>query len=118
MDEFSRMKNSLGEGIVITKSYNLGGVEINYEGTWKNSRFGIPIFNNEDRVAGSHLLSRCLARMGVIPNQAEDANLVITPGLGTVDEEGIVIEDRMRLAARGLFLALGLMAEWADERPH
>lgn len=118
IDEFSRMKNSLGQGIVITKSYNLGGVEINYEGTWRHSRFGIPIFNNEDRVAGSHLLSRCLARMGIVPNQAEDANLIVTPGLGTVDAEGVVIEERMRLAVRGLFLALGLMAEWASDHVH
>ena len=35
MDEFVRMKGALGKGIVITKSYNLGGVEINYERTWQ-----------------------------------------------------------------------------------
>jgi hypothetical protein len=54
--------------------------------------------------------------MGVIPNQAEDGNLVLTPGLGTVDEEGNLIEERMRLAARGLFSALALLAEWVGER--
>jgi hypothetical protein len=116
LDELSRQKSVLGTGIVVTKSYNLGGVEINYEGTWANGKVGIPIFNIEDRVAGSNLLSRCLARMGVIPNQAEDGNLVLTPGLGTVDEEGNLIEERMRLAARGLFSALALLAEWVGER--
>ena len=54
--------------------------------------------------------------MGVIPNQAEDGNLIVTPGLGTVDEEGVVIEDRMRLAVRALFGALALMARWVDEQ--
>jgi hypothetical protein len=116
MDELSRMRSTLGTGIVVTKSYNLGGIEINYEGTWADGKVGIPIFNIEDRVAGSNLLSRCLARMGMVPNQAEDGNLVLTPGLGTVDEDGHLIEERMRLAARGLFSVLALLAEWVDER--
>jgi hypothetical protein len=109
------MKSALGPGIVVTKSYNLGGVEINYERSWDSDGFGIPIFNNEDRVAGSHLLSRCLARLGVIPNQAEDGNIIVTPGLGTADEDGTVIEERMRLAVRALFAAMALLAEWANE---
>jgi hypothetical protein len=104
----------MGEGIVITKSYNLGGVELNYEGTWSNKRFGIPIFNNEDRVAGSHLLNLCTAEMGVLPGQADDANVIIGPGLGTVDEQGVVIEERMRHAVRALFASMALLRRWVD----
>ena len=44
---------------------------------------------------------------GGAPGQADDANVIINPGLGTVDELGVVIEERMRLAVRALF------AQWA-----
>jgi hypothetical protein len=117
LDEYQRAKRTLGEGITISKSYNLGGVEVNYEGTWSDGRMGIPIFNNEDRVAGSQLLSLSLARMGVLPGQAEDANVIITPGLGTVDQDGAVLEVPMRLAARAVFAVLALLGEWAQKKP-
>jgi hypothetical protein len=113
LDEFANVKDTFGDGIVITKSYNLGGVEINYERTWRSGKFGLPIFNNEDRIAGTNLLSLCLARMGVLPNQAEDGNLIITPGLGTTDEGGQLIENHMRIAVRALFAALALVGEWS-----
>jgi hypothetical protein len=100
---------------VISKSYNLGGVEINYEGTWAGSRLGIPIFSNEDRVAGSHILGQCMARMGVLLSQAEDANIIITPGFGTVDREGALIEARMRLVVRAVFAALALLRDWSSQ---
>jgi len=117
LDEYARAKGDLGDGIVITKSYNLGGVEVNYEGTWSRGRMGIPIFNNEDRVAGSQLLNLCTAEMGVLPGQADDANIIINPGLGTVDERGVVIEERMRLAIRALFAAMVLLRRWVDRGP-
>ena len=117
VDEYERAKGDIGEGIVITKSYNLGGVELNYEATWSNKRFGIPIFNNEDRVAGSHLLNLCVTEMGVLPGQADDANVIINPGLGTVDEQGVVIEERMRHAVRALFASMALLRRWVDRGP-
>lgn len=117
LDEYARAKNALGPGIAISMSYNLGGVEINYEATWSDGGAGIPIFNNEDRVAGSHLLNQCVQAMGVLPGQAEDANVIMTPGLGTADESGALIEDRMRLAARALFASMALLREWADKGP-
>ena len=118
LDEYARVKGDLGDGIVITKSYNLGGVEVNYEGTWSGGRIGIPIFNNEDRVAGSALVNLCTAEMGVAPGQADDANIIINPGLGTVDKDGVVIEERMRLAIRATFASLVLLRGWAERGPN
>ncbi len=116
-DEHSRMKGNLPDGIVITKSYNFGGVEVNYEGTWRASnggaKIGIPIFNNEDRVAGSNILSHVTAAMGILPGVTDDANVIINPGLGTSDSNGQLIEENMRLVARGMFRAFALMADWA-----
>ncbi len=117
-EEYERVKRDLPEGIVITKSYNLGGVEVNYERTWRDKagkpRLGIPIFNNEDRVAGSNILSHVIEAMGILPGPTDDANMIINPGLGTSDGNGQLIHDHMRYVVRGLFRALSLMAEWAD----
>ena len=55
--------------------------------------------------------------MGVLPGQADDANIIINPGLGTVDERGVVIEERMRLVIRALFAAMVLLRRWADRGP-
>lgn len=114
IDEYQRMKSALGEGFVITKSFNTGGVEVNYERTWVNGRMGIPIFNNEDRIAGSQLINLCAATMGILVGVADDANVLINPGLGTVDDDGSLIEERMRLAVRGLFATMALLREWVD----
>ncbi|MGH7716741.1 MAG: hypothetical protein ACREML_12185, partial [Vulcanimicrobiaceae bacterium] len=114
MDEYARMKDALGSGIVISKSYNMGGVEINYENSWSDGHMGMPIFTNEDRVAGCNLLNLCAAQMGVVLGIADDANVIVNPGLGTVDDAGTVIEDRMRLVVRVLFSAMVLIREWAD----
>jgi hypothetical protein len=105
LDEYARVKGDLGDGIVITKSYNLGGVEVNYEGTWSGGKMGIPIFNNEDRVAGSQLLNLCTAEMGVLPGRLT-MQTSSSIRVGLVDERGVVIEERMRLAIRALFAAM------------
>jgi len=116
LDESASFRGRLGEGIQISKSYNLGGVEINYESTWGPNGVGIPIFSNEDRVAGSHVLGQCMAKMGVLLSQAEDANIIVTPGLGTVDRNGTLVEERMRLVVRALFSAMVLLREWATDQ--
>ena len=55
-----------------------------------------------------------MARMGVLLIQSEDGNIVLTPGLGTLDRQGVLREDRMRHVVEALFTALGLLREWAD----
>ena len=117
LEEYDRARDAVGAGVTITKSYNLGGVEINYEGTWSEDAMGIPIFTNEDRVAGSHLFILCANKMGVLVGVAEDANILITPGLGTVDGSGALIEDRMRLALRAVFATLALLRRWTARGP-
>lgn len=116
LDEYETFRGRLGDGIRIGKSYNLGGVEINYERTWSGATAGIPIFSNEDRVAGSHILGQCMAKMGVLLSQAEDANVIVTPGLGTVDRNGALLEERMRLVVRALFSSMALLRDWASEQ--
>jgi hypothetical protein len=117
LDELTALNGRLGDGIAVSKSYNLGGVEINYEATWDGAAFGIPIFSNEDRIAGSHVLGQCVAKMGVLLSQSEDANIIVTPGLGTVDRSGALHEDRMRAVVRAVFAALALLHEWALAQP-
>ena len=53
--------------------------------------------------------------MGVLLSQSEDANIVVTPGLGTLDRDGVLIEERMRLVVRATFSALALLREWAAQ---
>lgn len=109
-EEFEALPESLRAGLAISKSYNCASVEVNYEQTWKDG-FGIPIFTMEDMYAGTALIQTGLARMGVIPMISYDANLLITPGLGTIDEDGILIEDRMRLAVRALVRMVQIVCE-------
>jgi hypothetical protein len=117
LNEFTAHRGRLGDGFAISKSYNLGGVEINYERTWTDAGPGLPIFSNEDRVAGSHVLGQCMARMGVLLSQAEDGNIIVTPGLGTVDRDGALVEPRMRAVVRALVAALALLRDWAAALP-
>ena len=79
---------------------------------------GIPIFSQEDRLAGTNLIDLVMAKAGIVPSGADDANMFINPGLGTVDASGALIEERMRLVVRGVFSALALLAEWADKGPN
>jgi hypothetical protein len=115
--EFEKLRDGFKPGILISRSVNAGGVEINYEKTWgdgADGRFGIPIFTHEDRIAQSNLLNNALARMGVVPNLSDDANILVTPGAGTFDTEGRLDEQRLRWVVRGQLLALRLIQDWGD----
>lgn len=116
LEEYARYQGQLGPDIVITKSYNMGGVEVNYQRTWDRGGFGIPMFTNEDRIAGVNLMGHMLSRMGVVLSQAEDGNVILMPGLGTIESDGKVIESRMRLVIRAVFSTLVLLKEWAQEQ--
>ena len=99
-------------GLRITKSYNSATVEVNYENTWKEG-LGFPIFSIEDMYAGSHLLQVGLAQMGIIATIAYDGNIFISPGQGTCDDDGNLIEDRMRLAIKGLVVLMEIVGRYA-----
>jgi hypothetical protein len=115
LEEFNRFKGRLKPGIVLSKTVNMGGAEINYQDTWKSAEFGIPIFTHEDRIAKTNLLNNAIAKMGVVPNLSDDANIIITPGAGTMDSDGAVIEDRLRFAIRAVFAALELLQRWGEK---
>ena len=112
-DEFSKLPAQLQEGIIITKTYNSGAIEINYEGTWKNGKMGIPIFTIEDMYAGSNIFQSGMNQMGVIPTIAYDANILISPGLGTTDENGPVLEKETRWCVKSLVKLIEIVCGYA-----
>ncbi|MCL4426515.1 MAG: hypothetical protein M1553_14020, partial [Firmicutes bacterium] len=112
-DELSHLPEKLRRGLLVTKSYNSAAVEINYEKTWADGKMGLPIFPIEDMYAGSHLIQAGLSQMGIIPTIAYDANIFISPGMGTSDAKGQLIEDRMRLALKGLVSLLEIIARYS-----
>ena len=57
-----------------------------------------------------------MGRIGVVLVQSEDGNILLTPGFGTVDRAGRVVEERMRYVVRVLFLIMILLQEWSDEQ--
>ena len=49
-----------------------------------------------------------------MPNLSDDANILITPGAGTIDAAGNVLEDRLRRAVRAVFGVLVLVQDLAE----
>lgn len=112
LEEFDNIHPDLKREFKFAKSYNSGAVEINYDRTWVDG-LGLPIFSIEDMYSGTNILQSGLSQMGIIPTIAYDANIFISPGLGTTDEDGNLIEDRMRLAIRGLVKLIEIVAKYA-----
>jgi hypothetical protein len=113
VEEFKSLEGGFQDDLIITKSYNSGAVEINYENTWKDGKMGIPIFTIEDMYAGTNIFQAGMGQMGVIPTIAYDANIFISPGLGTTDEDGNLIKDRMRYAVRALVTLINITCKYA-----
>ena len=111
--EFDKLNPALAKGLVFSKSYNSTAVEVNYEASWGESGLGFPIFSIEDMYAGSNLMQTGLAQMGIIPTIAYDGNIYISPGLGTTDENGQLIEDRARYAVQGLVRLMEIIGRHA-----
>jgi hypothetical protein len=104
MEEFDNFEpERLKDDILITKSYNNLAVEINYDRTWKEGEIGIPIFSEEDSFAGTALIEAALNAIGILPTITYDGNILVTPGNGTVDDSGALIEERMRFGIQALF---------------
>ena len=49
-----------------------------------------------------------------MPNLSDDANILITPGAGTIDAAGNALEDRLRVAVRAVFGVLVLVQDLAE----
>lgn len=109
-EEFGRLPEKIRKGLLISKSYNSTTVEVNYEGTWKDGQLGLPIFSIEDMYAGTNIFQSGCTQMGVIPTIAYDANIFISPGLGTTDDEGQILEERARYAVQALVRLIEIVA--------
>ena len=51
--------------------------------------------------------------MGIIATISYDANIFISPGQGTCDEEGNLVEDKMRLAIKGLVALMEIIGKYS-----
>lgn len=113
VDEFGKIDSRIKKYFKFEKSYNSGTVEINYEDSWKDGKLGIPIFTIEDMYAGSNLFQDGLTQMGVIPTIAYDANIFISPGLGTTDNHGQLIPERARMVVGALVKLIEIVCDHA-----
>ncbi|MDQ7795070.1 MAG: hypothetical protein RDU89_11770 [bacterium] len=112
-EELAELHPRLRDRLVVSKSYNSGTVEINYERTWDGEGLGFPIFSIEDMYAGSNVIQSGLAQMGIIPTIGYDANIFVSPGQGTSEADGSLNPERMRLALRGLVRLLGIIGRYS-----
>ncbi|MDA4136592.1 MAG: hypothetical protein OK449_06320 [Thaumarchaeota archaeon] len=99
--------------IIVTKTYNNMSVEVNYDRTWKGDKMGVPIFTEEDSFAGTLPFEYILNTIGILPTITFDGNIMIAPGHGTVDANGALIEDRMRLGVKAIFGAMEIVSKRA-----
>lgn len=113
VEEFDKINPALRPFFQIEKSYNSAAIEVNYEASWEGTGMGIPIFSIEDMYSGSHILQNGLAQIGIIPTIAYDANIFISAGLGTSDNAGRLIVERMRKAVRALVLLIEIVSKHA-----
>ena len=101
------------ESLLFTKSYHLGGSELNYEQTWEGGDFGIPIFTLEDLWANTNPIVSAQEAMGVEPATIYGGKMFLGPGLGTLDQEGNLVEEYVVLAVKTLVKALEIVCEHA-----
>ncbi len=113
LEEFDLLPAGLKQGWSIYKSANSMCVELNYADTWKDGEFGIPIFSIEDMYAGSHLLQNGMSQMGMIPTIAYDGNIMISNGVGNIDEEGRLLEIPTRLMVKGMFRLIEIICRYS-----
>jgi len=112
-EEFAKLPSQLQDGIIINKSYNSRAVEVNYEGTWKNGKMGIPIFSIEDMYSGTNIFQTGMGPMGVVPTVAYDGNIYISPDLATTDEDGNLLEYPTRWGVQALVRLIEITCKYA-----
>lgn len=114
VEEFNALEPSrFRDSLIFTKSYHLGGTELNYERTWEDGQFGIPIFTLEDLWANTNPIVSAQVEMGVEPATIYSGSMFLGPGLGTLDEEGNLIEEYARLGAKTLVKAVEIVCKYA-----
>ncbi len=114
VDEFQKgLPAEILKGFTFTKSYNSCAVEVNYEKTWADGKMGVPIFSIEDMYGGTNIFQEGIGAMGMVPTIAYDGNIYISTGLNTLDDAGNLIEDRTRLAIKGLVALIKITCKYA-----
>jgi hypothetical protein len=116
MEEIARFPvPEIARGFTVTSSHHMGGIELNYAGTWDfdAGRRGIPLFNLEDMYYGTNTIDSALIAMGQAPATIYGGNVLIGPGLGLTDEDGRLDETATRAAFRGLMKAIEITCRHA-----
>jgi hypothetical protein len=114
IEEFKSLNPSrFRDKLIFTKTYHLGGTELNYEQTWEDGEFGIPIFTLEDLWANTNLIVSAQVEMGVEPATIYSGKMFLGPGLGTLDEDGNLIEEYAVLGAKTLVKAVEIVCAHA-----
>jgi hypothetical protein len=114
VEEFKALKPArFRDKLIFTKTYQLGGTELNYERTWNDGSFGIPIFNLEDLWANTNPIVSAQEQMGVEPATIYSGKMFLGPGMGTLDEDGRLIEEYAVLSARTLVRAVEIVCRHA-----
>ncbi len=101
------------DGLILTKSYHMGGTELNYSRTWDGDGFGIPLFTLEDLYADTNPILLATAAMGVEPATIYAGNMLLNPGLGLLDRHGALITERAELAAKALVKSVEIVCRHA-----
>jgi hypothetical protein len=101
------------EKLIFTKTYQFGGTEINFERTWDDGRRGMPIYTLEDLWANTNPVVSAQDVMGVEPATIYAGKMFLTPGMGTLDVGGNLIEEYAQIAAKSLVGALNIVNKFA-----
>jgi len=114
VEEFNKMKPArFRDELIITKSHNMGGTELNYEQTWDDGEFGIPLFSVEDAYANTNPIVSAQEEMGVFPATIYSGNMFLGPGLGTLDENADLNEEYTRLGVKSLVKSVEIVCKHA-----
>jgi len=111
VEELKALPASLRKHLVVTKDYNSAAVEINYEKTWEGKGLGYPIFSIEDMYSGSNILQDGMKQVGIFPTIMYDANIFMSPGLGTLDSKGNLIQERVVKITRAMVMLMETIGE-------
>lgn len=114
VEEFQSLKPArFRDKLIIFKSYTMGGTELNYEQTWDDREFGIPIFTLEDMVANTNPIASAMEEMGIYPGTIYSGNMFLGPGLGTLDGNADLNEEYTRLGVKGLVKCVEIVCKHA-----
>ncbi|HQH11214.1 MAG TPA: hypothetical protein PLS31_02180 [Candidatus Sumerlaeota bacterium] len=113
VEEAKTVPMAIRKNFIINKDYNSCAIEVNYEKAWNGKGIGYPIFSIEDMYSGSNILQEGMKQAGIIPTIMYDANIYMSPGLGTLDNKGNLIHERVRKMVKAMFLLIETVGEYA-----